>query len=419
MFVIFAGSKQYQMNSRKDYTYRVRCINTFVALFVALFAVTSCHPEDKNRDNRSVIIYIAANNSISSYAEDCIEELKKGYIPSNGTKPDYLIVYVKYPSSAPTLTRYYLNDNQELCEDILFTYPTSQNSADADVLEQVLNDAESACPADLHGLILWSHASGWLPQGYYDNPIEQLQNLERAPYDPYSLIVKSDQSKSFAEDNYSQIEIPALSAALPQHYEFILFDCCLMGTIEVAYELKDNCDYLLFSPTEILAESFPYATMMDKLFNYENRAYALQKVCNDYYDYYQAKTGNSQSATVSLVRTSALDYLASTCATVYDNNRSKMSTVDASSVQPYFRYQKHWFYDLDDYISRIASTQEYANFTTALNNAVIYKAATAKFLSIEIKKYSGLGTYIPNPDYQYLNNYYKSLKWNQATKMVE
>lgn len=96
-----------------------------------------------------------------------------------------------------------------------------------------------------------------------------------------------------------------------------------------------------------------------------------------------------------------------------------MEKVNPSDIQGYFRFNKHWFYDFDDYISRIASADEYASFTEALSRAVIYKAATERFLNITIKKYSGLSTYIPNPEYVYLNNFYKTLRWNIATEMVK
>ena len=72
------------------------------------------------------------------------------------------------------------------------------------------------------------------------------------------------------------MEITELAAALPHNYEFILFDCCLMGGIEVAYEFKDKCEYMLFSPTEILADGFPYEKMFDPIFNVENREEALK-----------------------------------------------------------------------------------------------------------------------------------------------
>lgn len=391
-------------------------INYFLIILCGAFLFTSCHP--KESDNRSILIYVAADNSLSSFAEDCLEDLTEGFIPIDKEGADVLLVYSKLSGGIPTLSRYYKDSKGSLQKKVLFTYDQSQNSASASVIAQVLSDAENAYPAKKHGLILWSHGTGWLPQGYYSHPVESTYTTQSETLDPYRDIVKSDQ-KSFAQEGDSEMEIEALAHALTLKYEFILFDCCLMGGIEVAYELREKCDYLLFSPTEILAESFPYYSMMDALYNYENREEALRKICEDYFNYYQSQSGIYQSATVSMIKTSQLKPLATACAAIFKNNRSKMDTVDVNAIQPYFRYNKHWFYDLDDYISRLASKSEYATFTSALNSAIVYKAATEHFLDIDISKYSGLSTYISDPDFSYLNLYYKNLQWNIAVKMVQ
>ncbi len=37
----------------------------------------------------------------------------------------------------------------------------------------------------------------------------------------------------------------------------------------------------------------------------------------------------------------------------------------------------------------------------------------------QIKSFSGLSMYMPYPDRNYLNNYYKELSWNKATGLVK
>ena len=63
-----------------------------------------------------------------------------------------------------------------------------------------------------------------------------------------------------------------------------------------------------------------------------------------------------------------------------------------------------------------------ANFTKALEKAVIYKAATPNFIGIKINpaKYSGLSTYIPSQKADStLLNYYTKLRWNQDTGYIQ
>ena len=200
--------------------------------------------------------------------------------------------------------------------------------------------------------------------------------------------------------------------------EYVLFDCCLMGNVEVAYELRNCSDYLVFSPTEILSDGFPYESIMRPLFTLRTED-AMRTVCRSYMEQYRAQSGAYRSATISLVRTADLEALASACRTVFQNHREQILTLNRSGIQPYFRFDKHWFYDLDDFVGTVATDSEYRSFIAALDQAVIYKDATEAFLSIDIKHYSGLSIYIPRPEYTVLNNYYKTLQWNRATGLID
>lgn len=38
----------------------------------------------------------------------------------------------------------------------------------------------------------------------------------------------------------------------------LVFDTCFMSSIEVLYEMRNSFDYIVSSPTEVLATGFPY-----------------------------------------------------------------------------------------------------------------------------------------------------------------
>ena len=79
------------------------------------------------------------------------------------------------------------------------------------------------------------------------------------------------------------MEITELNEALEGfHFDFMLFDACYMSGIECAYELKDKTDYLLGSPTEVLARGFPYEDFLPALFK-ENAD--LELVTKSFYAY--------------------------------------------------------------------------------------------------------------------------------------
>ena len=378
----------------------------FWILLVVVFCATSCgwfcHDEE---ERQVVLLYFSGNNSLSPEGEGDYEDLCGAWLPEEKEKTKIVLIYRHFMDQTPTLSRLYRDRRGNTMEDVIMEYPFDTNSATAATLSTVLADAEKAWPARYHGLILWSHASGFLPEGYYASPSEQARGGA-------SLM-------SFAEDHGVEMDLKDLRQALsPIHYDYILFDCCLMANVEVAYELRNCADFLLFSPTEILSDGFPYEQMMQPIFEQKPEE-AMRTICQRYMEHYRALSGVYCAATVSLVKTAGLDRLAAACRPVFQNHREQILTMDRSSVQAYFRFNKHWFYDIDDFVGRVATDDEYRTFLAALNGAVIYKDATEKFLSIDIQHYSGLSSYIPRPEYTKLNDYYKTLQWNKATGLVQ
>ena len=90
-------------------------------------------------------------------------------------------------------------------------------------------------------------------------------------------------------------------------------------------------------------------------------------------------------------------------------------------MQGYFRFGRHFFYDLKDVLVKAGiSAEEEARLDAALDAFIVYKAATPYFLSIPITHYSGLSMYLPSMGSDYLDNFYKSaVSWNDATLLVK
>lgn len=373
---------------------------------VFVFAFNSCkkHPSDKPEFNRVVVLYMAANNNLSSFADHNLDALKTGFIPAEKSK-DILVIYQHIQGKSPKLVRLFKDSAGDIKEDIVAAYE-DQNSANGDVLKAVLNKINKIFPANEYGLILWSHATGWLPQGYY-NSSQNNTFFE----DPYNNLVKS-----FGEDRGVEMELKELKAAIPYKFSFIIFDCCLMGGVEIIYELKELTDYIIASPTEILAYGFPYSQIMNPLFRSKAN---LEEACELFYDYYNQQSGVNKSATIALYNTAKLKELATASKVIFDSNRDKIQSLEMSKIQPYFRMNKRWYWDLDNLMSEIATPTQYSQFKIALNNVVKAKWSTAFFLDIQIKSFSGLSTYIQYPANAFLDGFYTDLDWNTDSKMIK
>ena len=113
-------------------------------------------------------------------------------------------------------------------------------------------------------MIFSSHATGYLPSGYYTAPYSykfqdksgmmyrggyRAFQSQPVPYhapehDPSLPEVKSigqDQVGNYGSYQSYEIEIEDFAKALPMKMEYILFDACLMGGVEVAYEIREKC----------------------------------------------------------------------------------------------------------------------------------------------------------------------------------
>lgn len=378
----------------------------FAAIFLTcLVALSSCITLDTPRPKsykRTVLLYLACDgNNLQWYAESDLANLVRGYLPVRTGKDEALLIFLDEGNGQPVLQRYYVTEDGLVYKELVKSYDTNFNSADADDLKRVLDDVEFYFPSENRGLVLWSHGTGWLPPGYYANPKEA-----------------KSMSKSFAQEGSDEIDIRDLADALTRHYEFIAFDSCLMGTVEVAYQLRDKADYIIASCAEILVDGFPYSAIGHDFF-YDHTGKgpaALMDICQQYFDYYDSLSGVSRSATISLIDCSKLEELAAVSRKIFAAHKADMPLVNPDVVQHYYTNNKHWFYDLTDYVKQFATASEFSEFTAAMDRCVLCKYATQWILGVvKVRTHSGLSTYIPIENASYLNSYYKTLDWTQDT----
>lgn len=401
-----------------------------------------------NEEIRNVLVlYSAGYNSISSYLKEDIEDLKKGWLPKNGRCENVMLVYSHQPVSGgnysagnpPVLMRLWEGQDGKAAVDTLVIYDEAVRSASAAQLNEVLTYVRDEFPAKSYGMVFSSHATGYLPAGYYTNPYKYvygdnvllgLSSAYRdrfvpyvAPvYDPGHPAVKSIGQDHVIESGASrsyEIELQDFADAIPMYFDYILFDACLMGGVEVAYELKEKCGYVGFSQTEVLAEGFDYTMLATHLL--KNGSPDPLQVCMDYFNQYDIQTGIYRSATISMVDCSAMDALASACKELFEKYRGSVSALDPDDVQRYFRADYHWFYDLQDILSKAGVSEgEMAVLEDALDKCIVYKASTPDFMgSFRIRTYSGLSMYLPCDGSSELDKYYRTLQWNIDTGLVE
>lgn len=401
----------------------------------------------KESERKVMLLYSAGYNSLRNYLLDDIKELKEGWLPGNGCNEDIVLVYSHTPKArgayntptTPYLIRLYSTEDGTAVADTLITYEEGTITSSAMQLNKVLTDVSKAFPAESYGMIFSSHATGYLPAGYYTDPdnyqyysmmmkSRSFCNIPVAvPYmepewDPSMPMVKSigqDQVGSSGDYLSYEINLPEFAAAIPMKLDYILFDACLMGGVEVAYELMGKCSKVGFSQAEVLAEGFHYKSITSHLL--KKSIPDPKAVCMDYFTQYDIDKGVYRSATVSLIDCDKMEEVAQVCRRIFEANREGLSNINPDNVQRFYRGNKHWFYDLESIITESgADESELKDLYNALYKCVIYKGHTPEFmLEFEIDTFSGLSMYLPCNGGAELSKFYKTLRWNQATSLVE
>lgn len=398
-----------------------------------------CKEGDKDSDD-VLILYSAGNNSLHSFLKGDFSDLKKGYVPTKSNGEDVLLVYMHSKGAeTPVLMRLSKDKNQTLVTDTLVVYEQGTISASAPQLKKVLEYVRDEFPAKTYGMIFSSHATGWLPSGYYSNSdkyesgqmsLSRRFSVSGAPvpvpytepeYDPSIPMTKSIGQDVVSSDGATvsyEIELSDFADAVPMYLDYILFDACLMGGVEVAYELRNVCGKVGFSQAEVLAEGFDYTKLTKHLFLGERPM--PENVCEDYFEYYDAQTGAERSATISCVDCSEMEPLAQVCSRLFSKYADQIAAVQPSKVQRYHRSSYHWFYDLESILVEAGiSESELSELQNAINGCMIYRAATNKILGMfSVVTFSGFSMFLPCDGGPRLNEFYKGLEWNKTTGLV-
>lgn len=400
---------------------------------------------EPGKDNRKVLIlYSAGFNSISSYLKEDIEDLEKGWLPGRQRSDDVLLVYSHLPAtrgqytkkSSPVLFRLYAANDGAVIRDTLMVYDKNTISASAEQMNSVLDYVRENFAAKSYGMIFSSHATGYLPSGFYGKPgnyifseEEKTSGVQRSmrmtvPYFEVNTDPGMPDVKSIGQDvtgtSAHEMDLKDFAAAIPMKLDYILFDACLMGGIEVAYELVGKCDKVGFSQAEVLAEGFNYGTLASHLLGNKNEADPIG-VCDDYFQQYDIQSGVYRSATISMIDCNKLEPLEQICKEMFEKYRTEISSLKPSAVQRFYRSNHHWFYDLESILCNAGITEEEKEILhDALDQCVIYKGHTPEFMNeFAINTFSGFSMYLPCNGTSELDRYYQTLKWNKATELVK
>ena len=374
-----------------------KLLNIFLSL-AALLALAACGNSDEPQptpepepeiSSRTVLVYMVADNNLGSYLNSSdLKEMTEG-VAQHGLNGGRLLVYHN--------RRYTAAGNPPLLLDItptgidtLKTYPDDPSiySVEISRMREVLADMKSFAPDNDYGMIFWGHATAWMTHGSSD----------------ITESVAAPKKRSYGSDRNKWMTLSSMAEALKdEKFSFIYFDCCLMGTVEVAYELRDITPYIVASPTEVEGEGMPYSLNIPAFFATDKPD--VIGMATNTFEYYNNRL--SSSCQMVVIDTSTLDALADATRKVFATQTSFPLTLwDVQELSKthseFFRTTSpcndcHPVYDMEDYIKAMTfdNPDLLTEWQKALDNTVLYKATTARdFTGIPVIHYCGLGSYV-------------------------
>jgi hypothetical protein len=326
---------------------------------------------------------MAADNNLYKNAYRNIDDMLKVTIPSEYN----LLVYIDIPNDNPHLLKI-----RKGKIDTLRRYAL-QNSASKQVLKSVIDETFSLFPAENYGLILWSHGTGWLPGGVYDD---------------------FKKTRSFGKDKNEEMEIEDLAEAIPEGLDFIIFDACLMSGIEVLYQLRNKTKIIIASPTETLVTGFPYEKTIPLLLAPEP---SYGEIALAYMEYYKNRNGNLQSASIAIIDARQLEPLAALAREAI-KKEANIVCPNRELIQRYDSKEPALFFDFKDYLEHIISNENnLIALRKQISKTVIYNDFTPYFLDeFSIERSCGIGIYVPFAN-DALYGRYSLLDWYKDSEL--
>lgn len=373
----------------------------------------SCKEEESSpvKETKRITLLYAVNNSNLSY--DYVENERKMLKGLSGIDTEVYPFYVyKKDSGEAKLCRAKVSTDGNMQMHTVKIYSDDMLSTDPERLKEVIADVFSRNPGIPGTLFMWGHGSGWYPEF---SSHQKTAKAAKASVDPMPGVLNYSFGGEGADSSHKGdwMDLLEMAGAIPSGiFETIWFDACYMSGIEVAYELREKCRYMVAYPTEIYSDGLPYDLVLPKVVG---DSPDLIGAAGTLYDYYHA---NSLAVTVAVMDLSFIEPLAERCRDMIKGGKGRP---DFSSLKNYSRSSRYKLYDFGQfqkaYSSMNGTMAQNVLFDEALKNFILYKECSSFDFNnrpIDRNVYSGLSVHPFTDDGSSVDEYYKHTSWYKS-----
>lgn len=378
-----------------------------------MLAIVACGPKEQEVEtswdqpaDHTLLMYIVGDNNLSQLLEGNVKDAQRAVRDSILAGAINLVVMKdnkKDRDSRPILYWVHRNAKAGLDTVVIRSWDKDVNIASPTFMADVVRTTFTRFDTRFKGMSLGSHGSGWAPLGNNNN-------YSAAP--PRRAFGQDDTYDADEQVNqFGSIELWDLSKALAEgpKLDYILMDCCHMGTAEVAYELRQQTHYMLACPNEEEGDGLPYISLLTALSRChsdndlrQSLSYGIElyQKMNKYYGaisalYDLTKMDELAAAYKELLTASAanLQQLA--------NMEGKEALKAVENLQYYGRnrdklHNRYYYFDIDHIITSVATSPSIAlRAQRAVEEVVIDKKFSNDYRGIPIFHCSGMAVSIP------------------------
>ena len=386
---------------------------------------------------RTVLIYMCAENNLDSpfYTNDSTEIVRgAANLPDNVN----LIVYADRSSKS---IKPFIAKVDKRGMHIVKSYNEDFYSIDKKMMSEIIRWTFSKYPADSYAMSFWGHGNGWVTMS------DQYTVKAKARRKAYGWDGGWDNPDG-GEGYWKYINIPELAEVLSQtqHLDYILFDCCQMMCAEVAYELRNVCDYVIGSPAEIPGYGAPFDKVVPDFFLAKDNV--GKAIVDDYIAHSNFTLYDADGLPMSVVKTSNMENLLHATQSAIDTVMTHYQYPNNLPVYDIIYYGINEFaadcpiyYDLRHVMRKYLSDSDFTTWDNTFKQAVVYsvhpkdikETGKCDWLSTQLfashfnkfkmndNNYGGLSMFIPQTYYSNVESKYlnpnvsiKTFQWNKG-----
>lgn len=248
-----------------------------VALLVAVFV----SPVSAAEKEWTWMVFLNADNNLDQFGVTDQNEMAK--IGSN----DYLNIVSLIDREKGPATLNYIEKNKI----VPIADMGEVDMGDYKFLAQWAKDMITKYPAKHYALIIWNHGSGWKNN--------QNQIIKGISYD--------DSTGNHITTEQLGLAMAEIKAHLGRNLDILSNDACLMQMMEVAYAVKDSCDFFVASEETEPGDGYPYDGILASLKPGMNAADFVKPWVAAYAASYNGGTQGNSASTQSAIDLSKLN----------------------------------------------------------------------------------------------------------------